>query len=712
MKKGTPLTPAGRQNGESRFRLQTLGDVVLADLSGTPVRLRTRKSLLVLACLAVEPDQAWTRDRLTAMFWADRQDQQARNSLRSALSDIRRVLGSEALMIEGSSVQLASGIVATDIERLQLLASPEPDEEPGDLHSFYGGDFLIGADNGSAAVEWIANLRAQFRELAAVALERAITALQKKGAVDQAISRARELLSLDPLSENSHRILMRLYADHGERSKAIAQFQSCRQMLQHELGVEPSAETSQLADDIAVHSKSALSDLKEITVARTIAEPSPRSAGSESIVSVAVLPFVNMSGDADQNYFAEGVSEDILTDLSKVPGLSVASASSTRPYRAANMRPDQIAAELGVQYLLEGSVRRSDKNVRITTSLIEGHNNRQIWAERYDRELIRAFEVQSEIAANVAQAVQRQVAPGIFVGTAARGTSSLEAHEYYLRGHALLKDMTRRSVELAKQFFERAIAIDGEYALAFAGLAEAISTLGFHYDIELPLLESAVEHSRKALALDPDLAEAHCSLGRFHSVFLRVEEAEAEFQRALEISPSLQEAHYYRGITYLAGGRPGEALGPLRRAFELDSQDLQAGMMLLNCEQALDLDAEQKATAETVLKLAQRRMSLNPYDDQAAYVGSSALSVLGDTTEAIRWARIAAAYDIDDVRATYNIACVFAVLGMTDQALLILRKTLDLGVPERKRTWIRYNDSDWADLRGDPRFEELFQART
>ncbi|MCP4382837.1 MAG: tetratricopeptide repeat protein, partial [Hyphomicrobiales bacterium] len=685
-----PKTP------EDPFWLQTLGEVTLSDTSGRPTKLRTRKALFVLACLAAKPAHTWTRDRLATLFWADRQEEQARNSLRTALSDIRRVLGSDALVIDGTSVRLAPGFVATDIARLRTLASADSGPDPGELSGFYGGDFLSEVDNAGDSANWIVSLRATCRELAAAILEKSISTVAKSDSADVAILRARELVSLDPLNEKSHRILIRLYADDGQRSKAIAQFQSCRQMLQLELGVEPSAETIRLADDVAVRSASALSDLKEIATTRnqtesataTMSTPGPTPASDGGDVSLAVLPFVNMSGDADQDYFAAGVSEDIATDLSKVANLSVAGASSSRPYRAAGMRPDEIAAELGVRYLLEGSVRRSDENVRITTRLIEGRNNRQIWAERYDRELVNVFEVQSEIAANVANAVELQVAPDVVGPTPAPSTSSPEAHEYYLRGRALLKEMTRRSVELSKQSFEQAIALDGNYALAFAGLAESISMLAFHYEAAEPLLDSAVGHCRTALKLDPGLAEAHCSLGRFHSVFRRLEDSEAEFSKAIEISPNLVEAHYYRGISNLAVGRAEKAILPLRRAFELDPKDLQIGMMLINCEQALTLTDERKVTAENVLRLARRRMALNPYDDQAAYVGAFALSALGETTEAILWANVAAAYDIDDARSIYNIACLFSVLGEFDQALALLGKALDLGMPERKRIWI------------------------
>ncbi|MCB1575637.1 MAG: hypothetical protein KDI80_16815, partial [Xanthomonadales bacterium] len=215
------------------------------------------------------------------------------------------------------------------------------------------------------------------------------------------LTRARELLSLDPLREASHRRLMRLHADLGERSRAIAQYQSCTQLLQSELGIAPSAETRALADEIAVSGDAARSTLKRIAVGSVDAVPAAPVVAeavrpNTGAVSIAVLPFVNMSGDAEQDFFAEGISEDITIDLSKIAGLSVAASGSTRLYRTTTMSPSQIAAEIGVDYILAGSLRRSETTVRITTSLVDGRSNRQVWGERYDRELVRIFDIQAE----------------------------------------------------------------------------------------------------------------------------------------------------------------------------------------------------------------------------------------------------------------------------------------------------------------------------
>ena len=691
------------------FYLRTLGHPALSDRSGQPIKLRTRKALLLLACLASDPDRAWPRERLASLLWGDRQDEQARNSLRTALSDIRQVAGDNALDGDGTTVRLKNSAVETDLDQLRHLGASEEIRDAGPLEAIYGGDFLADSDDVIDSPEWLQGMRSRARDLAMLVMERTVESLASAGRVEQAIQRARELLSLDPLRESSHRRLMRLYADSGERSKAVAQYQACRQLFQRELGVEPSDETRHLADEIAVLGDKALSTLKAIVQEPTNLSLTLIGSSGHGSISIGILPFVNMSGDAEQDYFAEGISEDITIDLSKIGDLSVAAPGSTRMYRATTLSPSRIAAEIGVDYVLTGSVRRSDKMVRIATSLVDGRSNRQIWGERYDRELVNIFDVQTDIAASVASAVRSTVSPAAIVHTAIRGTANLEAHEHYLRGRALLKEMSRRSVELSKSSFERAIAADRQYALAYAGVAESTTMLAWHYDAALPLLEQAGEYCEVALRLDPGLAEAHCSLGRLHSTNLQLEDAEAAFDRAIAISPTLAEAHLYRGLMRLTAGHSGDAIAPLRRALELARQDLHSGMMLMGCQRALGLNQERNETAKWVWSVAQRRMSLNPYDDQAAYVGAFALEFLGNRRDAIRWANVAAAFGIEDPRSTYNIACLFSVMGEVDQALQFLRKTLALGVPQIKRNWIRYHDPDWNEFRDTSGFLAVFR---
>ena len=307
-------------------------------------------------------------------------------------------------------------------------------------------------------------------------------------------------------------------------------------------------------------------------------------------ISIGVLPFVNMSGDAEQDYFAEGISEDITIDLSKVGDLSVTAPGLTRIYRTTTSPPSKIAAEIGVDYVLTGSVRRLDKMVRIAVSLVDGRSNRQIWGERYDRRAGQHIRCPDRYRGDVAAAVRsRSPLPAIAQATA-RGTASLEAHEHYLRGRALLKEMSRRSVDLSKSSFERAIAVDQQYALAYAGLAESITMLGWHYEVAVPLLDQAeriLPDSRSGST--PGWPKHTARWVGFIRPICRFDEAEAAFDRAIEISPTL-----HRGTSL---SRPDASdRWPRRRRNRADAtrlrtrkQDLHTGMMLMNCQSAVGL---------------------------------------------------------------------------------------------------------------------------
>lgn len=709
--------PASSKKAETNtpptYLLQTLGKPLLLDQSNNPVKLRSRKSLLLLACLATQPDQPFSREWLACTLWDGRPEEQARNSLRTALSDIRRVMGKNVILADLRSVSLNSSRVSSDIQQLQRFAKAKFSPNIGALSSFYGGGFLSGEDDLIAAPEWLASLRAMTQEAASHILATAVDQLAQNGNLDVAIKRARELLSLDTFSEKHHRRLMRLYAKSGERSKAISQFQSCRELLRLELAVDPSEETQQLADSIATKNKTEIAGLRAITAglsfdhSRDVLRSISTKLGDNDSIRIAVLPFLNMTGDADQDYFVDGFAEDIIFDLTKFADLSVASASATRMYRATTLAPKQIAEELGVIYLLEGRVRKLGEVVSVSVNLVDGRTNNQIWGNRFSFELAKIFNVQTEISTCIVKAVQGKNSSFHSVPLSTGVTTNIEAHEHYLRGRSLLKQMTRKSVELSKSCFDKALEIDTGYALAFACRAESIIMLGSHYEVENSLLQSAFDDCQIALNINPNLAEAHCSAGRCHSLFSRTELAEASFYKAITLSPALPETHFYLGLMHMTLGRYADALTPLLDAFKLGSQDLQAGMMLMNCQLGLNLMQEQRETAYAVLNLAYRRIALNAYDDQATYVGGVALLALGQTEEALAWANVAASFDIADPRSTYNIACLFANLGKTKVALQFLKTTLVLGVPRVKLKWIREHDSDWNGIRNLVEFKEI-----
>jgi TolB-like protein/DNA-binding SARP family transcriptional activator len=683
--------------------LKLLGGLELRGAGGEVVSLRTRKCGLLLAYLAVAPGRSHSRDQLAGLLWGDRQDEQARGSLRNALSDLRKALGDEAFAVDRDSVSLHPGRLSTDYDRLSRAAQGEADRVA--LAEIYPGGFLEGHDPDTGDFSaWLLAEREKCRALAIRALEREIARLFEAGDLPAAIAQARDLLALDTLREESHRSLMRLYAASGERSLAISQFRNCRALIRRELGTDPSPETIALADRVAAAEPHPAGP--ELLGGSAVSIPLPPAAApGHGDLSIAVLPFVNMSGDVEQDYFSDGIAEDIITDLSRIADLHVSARSSTSIYKGAPTRPERIAGELGVRYILDGSVRKAGTDLRITAQLVDGRSGRQLWAERYDRQLVNIFDLQGEIAGNIVHALKLKISPHEEKAIGKRSTSNVEAYQEYLRGRACLREMTRRSVELSSMMFRRAVELDPGYAAAYAGLADSLSMLAYHYDDNAALAE-ALANSERALEVDPELAEAYASRGRARSILDDVDLAEMDFQKAIELDPRHQEAHFYLALMYLTIGRAKESLTPMRDAFRLADQDLQTGMMLMCCLRANGLSSADVATR--MVAVAERRIAVNPSDERATYVGAQALAELGRSAEAMDWARRAAAFDTGDARTRYNLACLFSILGDVDETIGQLRKLLVSGYARRKITWIRLHDPDLDNARKDARFEALF----
>ncbi len=426
--------------------------------------------------------------------------------------------------------------------------------------------------------------------------------------------------------------------------------------------------------------------------------------------SIAVLPFDNMSGDPEQEYFSDGISEDIITDLSKVSGLYVASRYSAFVFKNAKVKIQQIATDLAVRFVLEGSVRKAGNSVRITAQLIDGSTGDHVWAERYDRELTNIFEVQDDIASSIVGALKVRILPSEERAIEKRQTINIDAYEYFLRGRQLLREMTRDRIELAEHMFREAIDQDAEYALAYAGLADCASVLVTHYDKDASVLEGAVRNSRKALELDPNSAEVHASRGRVLTLRGDHKLAADEFQIAIQIDPDLYEAHYYWGQEAMETGKLDEAATHMRRALEIGGNDLQSAMMTLSLVRGAGSESDIWNAAHRAFEIAERRLELNPADQGAHYVGANALIGMGDTGRANEWARMAAAIETTESRTNYNLACMFSLLGDTDNAIAHLERSIKEGVSDSKLEWMK-QDPDLKSTRQDPRVRELLRSR-
>src|SRR5437773_4299644 len=292
--------------------------------------------------------------------------------------------------------------------------------------------------------------------------------------------------------------------------------------------------------------------------------------------SIAVLPFNNMSGDPEQEYFSDGITEDIITDLSKVSGLLVIARNTAFTYKGKAVKIQQEAQELGVPFILEGSVRKAAARVRVTAQLISSENSAHVWADRYDRELTDIFAIQNEITQVIIDQLKVKLLPQEKKSIKQTRTDNVEAYTFYLRGRQFIERRSKVYYQLARQMFAEAAKLDPLYARAYAGIADCDSFLYLHYHVEDVAIEDILATSAKALALDSGLAEAHASRGLALSLEQRYDQATAEFEQAIALDPDSFEGNYFYGRACFTLGKLERAAALFERVAEIKPDDYHA----------------------------------------------------------------------------------------------------------------------------------------
>jgi adenylate cyclase len=427
------------------------------------------------------------------------------------------------------------------------------------------------------------------------------------------------------------------------------------------------------------------------------------SAGQER-PSIAVLPFNNMSGDPEQEYFSDGITEDIITDLSKVSGLFVIARNTAFTYKGKTAEVQEVAKHLGVNFVLEGSVRKAGSRVRVTGQLINGKNGGHVWADRYDRDLTDIFAIQDEITHAIVEQLKVKLLPQERKSIAQAPTDNVEAYTYYLRGRDFFYRHSKTYYRLARRMFANAVELDPRYARAYAGIADCDS-FQFLYYREDAGIETILDNSAKALALDDKLAEAHASRGLALSLMHRYTEAMQEFEQAISLDPNSYEAHYLYARASFAQGDLQRAARLFERAAEIKPDDYQSPSLLIQVYRSLGRDEESKDAARRAVKLAERELTLHAEDPRPAHLGSAALIELGEKDRAREWITRALAIDPDDPLTQYNVACGYTNLGDLDAAFDLLERSLPRAGPET-RQWIKH-DSDFDPLRSHPRYQKI-----
>ena len=407
---------------------------------------------------------------------------------------------------------------------------------------------------------------------------------------------------------------------------------------------------------------------------------SQRTANAGRIM-LAVLPFQNLTGDPDQEYFADGITEEMITKLGQLhpEQLGVIARTSVMGYKHSDKRLDQVGRELSVQYVLEGSLRRTTDHLRITTQLIRVKDQSHLWAEDYDRQLQDVLSVEDEVAAVVAREIQLRLTPQQRLNLSSARVVNPEAHEAYLKGRFFWNKRTEDGFRKAVEYFNDAIAKDPNYAQAYAGLADAYLLLGgYGFEPQEDTIPSAKQAALRAVQIDDTLAEPHTTLGLVYVAEWNWAEAEKSYKRAIELDPNYSVAHHWHGDGYLAGipGKTEEMLSELRKAHELDPL---SPMITTDLARRLCYAGR----CDEGMKLFQEVLKIDPDFVQAHYYLSEAYELRGMYPEAI--AEVQKINSPDATRyVTGQLGHIYALQGRRREALEVVSRLQQLS----QRTYV------------------------
>ena len=423
--------------------------------------------------------------------------------------------------------------------------------------------------------------------------------------------------------------------------------------------------------------------------------------------SIAVLPFNNMSGDPEQEYFSDGITEDIITDLSKVSGLFVVARHTAFTYKGKRVKVQQVGQELGVAFVLEGSVRKAGARVRVTGQVINTKDGGHVWAERFDRDLTDIFAIQDEITHAIVDQLKVKLLPQEKKSIQQTPTDNFDAYNFYLKGRELFHRGSKSCYKAAREMFVKATELDPSYARAYAGIADC-DTFLYLRTTEPVSSEAILAMSERALALDNRLAEAHASRGAALSAVKRYSEAEAEFEKAISLDPNSYEAHYFYARSCVFQGKIEQATALFERAAAIKPDDYSSVCILVQFYNSLGRKQDAKEAARKGAKLAERQLILHPDDAKAAELGSGSLIEIGEFDRAREWIARALSIEPDNAVTHYNAACGYAMLGDIDKSFELLERGLLMGGPEWGR-WVEH-DSMLDPVRHDPRYPALLET--
>jgi serine/threonine protein kinase/Tfp pilus assembly protein PilF len=422
--------------------------------------------------------------------------------------------------------------------------------------------------------------------------------------------------------------------------------------------------------------------------------------------SVAVLYFENLSGAKEDEYFRDGMTEDIITELSKITQLQVFPRSEVLAYRDKPVTAPQVGQQLNAAYVLEGSIRRAGNRLRITTQLVEIRTRHSVWAERYDRELQDVFVIQDEIARSIAQALRLTLSPQEEKTIARKPTENLQAYDYYLRGRSYAR---RLDLDFALQMFEHAITLDENFALAHAGLATACGMIYQFREQNSRWIEKGLSACERALALEPGLAEVLAARAWILSGQKKYDEAIQFAQRAIDCKSDCEGAYTVLVRTYFSAGRYQEVAALVDRALQASGDDYNVYIPITNSLEALGQKELAKMLRQRGIRALEKQLDTVPEDVRARMLLAGYYVAVGKTEDGMRQLQTAVALRPRDSNVLYNAACTYALLQRPGEAIEMLRAAKEAGWANLE--WAE-RDPDLISLRDDPEFQRLCREGT
>jgi serine/threonine protein kinase/Tfp pilus assembly protein PilF len=438
------------------------------------------------------------------------------------------------------------------------------------------------------------------------------------------------------------------------------------------------------------------------------AHPPSAASTASANKSVAVLYFENQGGSKEDEYLRDGITEDVLTELSKIRGLNTFSRATVLAFRDKSVTPAQIGQQLGAAYVLTGTLRRAGARLRINTQLVDTRTDFPVWSERFDREMKDVFEVQDEIARKIAEALRVTLSPQELEALAVKPTENLQAYDLYLRGKRYARRQTRQDLEFALQMFENAVAMDPSFALAYAACANACAMFYCNFSREQVWVERAREASGKAVALRWDLPEVQVSQAWVLYAAELHDEAVRMVRKAIERRRDCEGAYYLLCRSLFAAGRHQEVLDVAESAIEASGEDYNVYVPILNAAGALDEEEVGLNICRRFIAALENHLKQVPEDPRARVLLGVNYARTRREDDAVRELNLAITLRANEASILYNAACAFCTLKRKPEALDALRKAWEAGFHDS--VWAR-RDPELAILHGDPDFERLYPEK-